>query len=145
MKRVPLVGSIAAAAMLVLLQGGPTPALARDFTIDGTLECGRDHGEQCATINNTVGIITTQMSGQRERIVVDVSWVRNKLRDFWQDCHIQYAVRDGLGPSLIVVSVDERHGEGTDNPGLSNGSRLVPRDTEPEKDRDEEGIPRFQE
>jgi hypothetical protein len=133
-------------ALVGLLQGSAGVALAKDFDIDGTLECGVPSGSVCKLIDDktggvdhfTVGIVTSSISGTPQRVVVDVSWVLDKLRGFKQDGHVQYSVRDGIGPYLQVFSVVQRRGEGTDNPGLSTASDTVPEsgNQEQEKERD---------
>ena len=133
MKRSQGAAVLGVLALVGLLQGSAGVALANDFDIDGVLDCGVPSGRACKLVDDktggvdhfTVGIVTSSVSGTPQRVVVDVSWVLDKLKDFKQDGHVQYSVRTDIGPYLQVFSVVQRRGEGTDNSGLSTASNTA--------------------
>src|SRR5215216_2453598 len=94
-------------------QATPSPALARDFQLTGTVDCGRSSGENCRfpdfITGPKVGFITSDISGHPQRVVLEGSWQRKELEDVEQDDFMRFTVRDDAGPGLIIVSVEERH------------------------------------
>ena len=108
-------------------QATPSPALAKDFQLTGTVDCGRTSGQNCQFpdffTGPKVGFITADISGHRQRVELDGSWQRKELEDVEQDDFMRFTVRDDAGPGLIIVSVEERHCRaGTFNQGTSTGS-----------------------
>jgi len=78
-------------AALTLLP--PSPALAKDFNIAGTVECGRRSGRSCV-IDNTVSIWTDDFGGKHQLVTIDISWIRKKLPGLDQDDAIDFEVRE---------------------------------------------------
>lgn len=109
------------------LQSAPSTALARDFELTGTVDCNQPSGDECRFpdffTGPQVGFITSDISGQPQRVVLNGSWQRKELEDVAQDDFMRFVVRDDAGPGLIIVSVAERHcRSGNFNPGESTGS-----------------------
>ena len=122
-RRIMLAGMLLGTA----LQAGSSPALARDFEVSGTVDCNRTSGENCKFpdffTGPQVGFITSDISGERQRIVLNGSWQRAELEDVEQDDFMRFVVRDDAGPGLTIVSVAERHcRSGHFNQGPSTGS-----------------------
>ena len=140
MRRFRATTILTAAALLALIQGSATVASAKEFDLTGTLDCGQRSGRKCQfadwSTGPTMGVLTKDMSGNLERVVVDASWVRDRLTDFDQDDFVWFTVRDDLGPNLKITSVVEHHGDGTDNQGLSNGNRVIPENGRTKKKED---------
>jgi hypothetical protein len=132
MKRLLRSAALGVIVLFTLGQSSSTVAQAKEFDITGTLDCGARSGRRCNfsdwATGPTMGVFTRDISGNLDRVVVDASWVRNKLTDFDQDDFVWFTVRDDLGRNLRVTSVVEHHcDDGTKNPGLSNGSHCFPR------------------
>lgn len=77
------------------------------------------------------------MSGNEELAYVFSGWVRRDLEhisSLKRDDHVHFVVQDGLGPYRFrAIQVIHDRGEGTDNQGLSTGSRRIPEKGKPEK------------
>lgn len=129
MKRTGFIMAVGALTLLGGQQLTAPVALAREFEIDGTLDCGLRSGRECAIANwNTqpmIAVITRDMAQQPQRVLIDISWIKNELDQFRQDGPVHLMVRDDLGPTLVADAVIRQVGTGTDNPGLSNGNRIV--------------------
>ncbi|MFN0070772.1 MAG: hypothetical protein ACKVVP_04695 [Chloroflexota bacterium] len=107
------------AALLLEL---PAAGWAKDFELTGTVDCGRRSGQRC-TIGDTLAIITEDLSGVKERVVVDVSWIQPiiRQREIDQDDTLCLEVGDRPDGGLRAIGfTDVCDGKGTDNPGLSN-------------------------
>jgi len=81
------------AGLLALGLLAPPPALAKEYNIAGTVDCGAKSGRSCS-IGNTVDLWTSDVSGSRQLVTVDVSWVRKHLRGLGQDDAIDLEVQD---------------------------------------------------
>ena len=57
-------------AALVLIPLTPTASWAKEFEIDGTIDCGVPSGQPCLPIKPAIGILTDQISGKMERVDV---------------------------------------------------------------------------
>jgi len=56
-----------------------TPAAtAKEFTIEGTVDCGKPNGKLCIPTGRKIGILTESVSGRRERVIVDISWMLDR-------------------------------------------------------------------
>jgi hypothetical protein len=53
-------------------------ATAKEFTIEGTVDCGKPTGKLCIPIGRKIGILTESVSGQRERVLVDLAWMLDR-------------------------------------------------------------------
>src|SRR5215217_5645918 len=73
-----------AAGVAALLFLPASPALAKDFNIAGTVECGKRSGRSCS-IDNTVSIRTDDFGGKHQLVTVDISWIRKRLPNLEQD------------------------------------------------------------
>src|SRR5215207_6236871 len=78
-------------AALTLLP--PSPALAKDFNIAGTVECGRRSGRSCV-IDNTVSIWTDDFGGKHQLVTIEISWIRKKLRDLEKEEATDFEARE---------------------------------------------------
>src|SRR5262249_54018345 len=123
---------LALTAMLATVPGSTAKVFAKDFDVTGTIDCGALSGRKCDFTDwdtgPVIGILTEDISGTRERVLVDASWVKKDLNDFDQDDFIWLTVRDGLGPNLQATGVVEHHCNdgrfslGIINQGRSNGN-----------------------
>lgn len=121
---------IGALALGTMFQAAPSTALAEEFDVTGTLECGQMSGRRCQfsdwSTGPAIGVITKDISGNTERVVLDASWVREDLSRFDQDDFVWFTVRDDTGPKYRITGVVEhRCNEGKYNLGLSTGSYCV--------------------
>src|SRR5690348_2385892 len=66
---------------------------AREFEIDGTADCGLKSGKHCS-IDNSLALFTDDVSGEKQRIEIDVRWVKAHLDKVDQDDHICLTVED---------------------------------------------------
>ena len=56
-----------------------TPAvMAKEFTIEGTVDCGKLTGKLCIPVGRKIGVLTQSLSGNRERVIVDISWMLDR-------------------------------------------------------------------
>ena len=101
--------------LLVMMEGSlvsmPAPAYAREFDITGTLDCGAVSGHKCTfsdwDTGPVIGVFTEDISGTRQRVLIDTSWVKKSMDDFGQDDFVWFTVWDGIGEHPVVVSVVE--------------------------------------
>lgn len=125
-----------------------TPAvLAKEFDVTGTLDCGIRSGRKCSfsdwATGPKIGVLTRDLSGNLERVVLDASWIRDDLTDFGQDDFVWFVVRDDAGPDLRAIAViehrcsDGRFAQGQVNQGRSNGERCFPEMEHRKKDKDD--------
>lgn len=120
--------------------GQPRPTLAegiREFDILGTLDCGVKSGRRCRIPNwetkPIIGIVTTDYGANKQRVGVDISDVKRFLDNFDQDDLVWVTVQDQPG-TLRATRILRYIGDGTDNQGLSTGSRKMPeKGREPKK------------
>jgi uncharacterized repeat protein (TIGR01451 family) len=102
--------------------------LAREFSLSGTVDCGRRSGLRCAIdAPYLLAVWTDDLSGRRERVIVDVSWIVRQLGGIDQDdliCLNVQAVGDG---TLQAVSTWTPCGppEPTRRPRLEKDQKLV--------------------
>ena len=64
--------------VIATLHSATPAATAKEFTIEGTVDCGKPNGKLCIPIGRKIGILTESVSGRRERIVVDPSWMLDR-------------------------------------------------------------------
>ena len=64
----------------------------KEFLIQGTVDCGRASGQRC-DLGDTVTVWTADVSGKRERVKIDVSWIAKQLDRYEQDDLICIDVR----------------------------------------------------
>ena len=112
-------------AALVLQE--PLVGLAKEFSLSGTVDCGRRSGQSCSFEGSEpmMAIHTRDISGVMERVVVDVSWIMPHLRErnIEQDDSICMDVENKPDGTLRAIAYTRLcGGEGTDNPGLSTQS-----------------------
>jgi hypothetical protein len=121
---------LVALGLTTFLQGAVQTTSAKEFDITGSVECGTRSGHRCqfpdfSTTGPKIGILTTDVSGNLDRIVVNGSWMRNELGGLDQDDYIWVTVRNE-GNDLQVISVKQhRCKAGTFNQGLSNQTNCV--------------------
>src|SRR5829696_4521330 len=84
---------LSAAGFAALLLLPASPALAKDFNIAGTVDCSQRSGRVCS-IDNTVKLWTDDISGTRQLVTVDISWIRKRLPNLEQDDAIDFEVRE---------------------------------------------------
>ena len=110
---------------------------AREFEIDGTADCGLKSGKHCS-VGSTLAIWTENYSGEKERVEVDVRWIKDDLDKIDQDDYVCLVVEDRDGGRLRGVGVSQtcKFDGGTINPGLSTGSKKV--SEQPKRDQDDD-------
>jgi uncharacterized repeat protein (TIGR01451 family) len=91
---------------LTLLSHGRALA-EKELLLVGTVDCGRASGARCA-IGTSIAIWTTDVSGYRERVVVDVAWVLNQLDAYDQDDLILVEVRIMPDGTLQAIGFGHR-------------------------------------
>ena len=110
----------------------PAAGLAKEFDVIGTVDCGIATGRRCS-LDDTLVLLTDSVTGEYERVAIDISWIKRKLPALDQDDEITLSVEllpNGTLKALSVISVKRR--EGTINQGASTGSKEV---TESRRDR----------
>ena len=123
---------VTAWALALLVGTQPNITHAKEFDVTGTLDCGVKSGSKCEyqdwEIGPRIGMLTRDISGNLDRVIVDAAWIRDDLSDFGQDDFVWFTVED-LGTSLQVTSVlqhrcmDGRLAQGSVNDGRSSGAR----------------------
>lgn len=123
----------AAAMLLWSMVPAPAAASAREFDLTGTLDCAKFSGHKCHFVDWATGpvlaVFTEDISGVRERHLIDVSWVRDDMEGFRQDDFVWFTVADLGGEFLQATGVVEyRCADGTvphgqANQGQSTGTR----------------------
>jgi hypothetical protein len=124
---------VTVAVSLMIAPGPATSVAAKEFDVTGTIDCGALSGRKCDFADwdtgPVIGVLTEDISGTRERVLIDASWVKSDLTDFDQDDFIWLTVRDGIGPNLQATGVVEHHctdgrfSLGIVNQGQSSGNR----------------------
>ena len=121
----------------------PTPGLAKEFDVVGTVDCGIPSGRHCE-LADTLVLLTDSVSGVNELVPIDISWIKRQLPALDQDDEITLCVEllpDGKLRATCVISAKRR--EGTINQGLSTGTVDVTesrRDRGLEQDRDDNAV-----
>src|SRR4051794_32865966 len=77
---------------------------AREFEIDGTADCGLKSGKHCS-IDSTLALWTENYSAEKERVEVDVKWIKDDLDKIDQDDYVCLVVEDRGGGRLRGVGV----------------------------------------
>ena len=79
-------------------------AAVREFSLSGTVDCGRRSGLRCAIdAPYLLAVWTEDLSGRRERVIVDVSWIVRQLDGIDQDDLICLTVRASGDATLQAV------------------------------------------
>jgi hypothetical protein len=110
---------------------------AREFEIDGTADCGLKSGKHCS-IDNSLALFTDDVSGEKQRVEIDVRWVKDRLDKVDQDDHVCLIVEDRGGGRLRATGYSQtcKFDDGTVNPGLSTGSQKV--SEQPDRNQDDD-------
>jgi hypothetical protein len=129
--------AIVSAVVVGLAQ--PTLALAKTFAITGTVDCGVKSGEQC-DIGDSLDVWTTDISGNLDKVAVDVSWIKEQLdEDEWdEEDRICLEVDDGTGKLQATGLILTCDLEGTDNPGRSTRSHTAKEQPKPKQEKDDD-------
>jgi len=80
----------------------------KELVIVGTVDCGRASGARC-DVGMSVAVWTTDVSGYRERVIVDLSWIQSQLDAYDQDDLIGIEVRlmpDGTLQAIGIAQPD---------------------------------------
>jgi uncharacterized repeat protein (TIGR01451 family) len=97
---------------------------AREFGLTGTVDCGLRSGQRCQLGSSLMmAVWTDDISGTRERVMVDVSWIVSQLDAYDQDDLVY----------LTVQTADDGHLQAV---GVSN-ERSAPKPTKRPADDDE--------
>lgn len=83
-------------------------ASAREFGVSGIVDCGLPSGRRCGA-SDTLVIRTRSLSGDLERVAVDISWIARQLPELDQDDEISLEVEttpDGALRALRVIEPD---------------------------------------
>lgn len=128
--------SLAVLLGLLIVVAGVGPGQAREIEIDGTADCGLRSGRECS-IDETLAVWTDDLSGNRERLEIDVRWIDDDdLDDIDQDDRVCMVVEDRGGTRLRALSMTKTcKFDGTINPGLSTGSKEI--SEQPDRDQDD--------
>ena len=119
----------------------PSVGFAKEFEIDGTVDCGTRSGRDCPPLGDTLYVYTDDVTGELARIAVDISWIRNQLPGLDQDDRIVLLVEDRPGGGLQAVGVVNSEGlSGTKNPGASTGSKEVAEQPKPKQEDDDKFV-----
>jgi hypothetical protein len=138
-----LSGGVARPAALALAETARM-ARAKEVDVVGTVDCGQRSGRPCES-QERLTVWTDSLSGQRERVSLDVRWVRASLPALDQDDEIAAVVDIRPDGTLQVLSLDaDAHHDGTVNVGASTGSQEVTegrhdRAADQDRDRSENG------
>ena len=122
----------------------PSPTLAKDVDVVGTVDCGVRSGRRCS-LDDTLVLLTDSLTGANKLVVIDIRWIKRKLPALDQDDEITLSVEllpDGTLRALGVVSAERR--DGTINQGMSTGSvevRESRRRRGEQQDRDQDANP----
>jgi hypothetical protein len=126
-------GLALAALFTATAWAAPSPALAKDFDVTGTLDCGAQSGRKCDFVDwdtgPTLAIFTEDISGDRLLFEIDASWIKDDLTDFGQDDFVWFVIRDDAGPMPVAIQVIEHHCNdgrialGQTNQGRATGQR----------------------
>ena len=104
---------LAVTGMLTASQASTVAVFAKEFDVTGTIDCGALSGRKCDFTDwdsgPVIGVLTEDISGTRERALIDTSWVKKDLTDFDQDDFVWFTVRDGIGPNLQATGIVEHH------------------------------------
>jgi hypothetical protein len=92
----------------VLLGAGHAYA-QKEFLIVGTVDCGLPSGRRCS-IDEVIRLWTSDVTGERARFVVDVSWVKNQLGTYDQDDAICIEVRAMPDGTLQALGISQTCG-----------------------------------
>src|SRR5262249_50234830 len=122
---------------IILLAAGQ--GQAREFEIDGTADCGLKSGKHC-DIDNNLALFTDDISGERQRVEIDIRWVKQHLAKIAQDDHVCLIVEDRSGGRLRATGYSQscKFDDGTINPGLSTGSKKVSEQPDHNQDNDDQ-------
>src|SRR4051794_15805184 len=73
--------TVVGTVLLGLAQIPVAPAQAKEFDVTGTIDCGVRSGTKCDftdwSTGPVIGVLTEDISGTRERVLIDASWVKN--------------------------------------------------------------------
>src|SRR3954464_10095426 len=109
------------ALSLAFLVGSAGPSQAKEYEVDGIVDCGRRSGQSC-DFDGVLYLRTEHVTGTTERIKIDVAWMQDTLPKLDQDERIVLLVEDVPGGGVRALSVSKVHEvDGTFNPGLSTG------------------------
>ena len=128
--------SLAVLFSLCIALVGVGQGQAKEFEIDGTVDCGLKSDRRC-DIDKVLALWTDDISGVRERVEIDVSWIKDSLDKIDQDDHVCVIVEDLHAKRLKAVGWSQAcKFEGTINPGLSTGSKKV--SEQPDRNQDDD-------
>jgi len=64
--------------VIATLHPATPTATAKEFTIDGTVDCGKPTDKLCIPVGRKIGVLTESISGNRQRVIVDISWMLDR-------------------------------------------------------------------
>jgi hypothetical protein len=79
-------------------------ALAKEYDVAGTVDCGVPSGRDCTT-RDTLDLWTDDVSGTRQLVTVNVSWIKSQLPKLDQDDPIDLEVRDQPDGTIQAIGV----------------------------------------
>jgi uncharacterized repeat protein (TIGR01451 family) len=92
-----------------LLESGRAYA-QKEFLIVGTVDCGVPSGRRCS-IDDVLRLWTSDVTGERARFVVDVSWVKSQLGSYDQDDGVCIEVRAMPDGTLQALGISQTCGK----------------------------------
>ena len=113
-------------SLVVTDMARPTPGLAKEFDVVGSVDCGIPSGRRC-DLDDTLVLLTDSVSGLHEMVAIDISWIKKKLPALDQDDEIELCVQTVPNEEKLratcVISAKKR--DGTTNQGSSTGTEQV--------------------
>jgi hypothetical protein len=76
----------------------------KEFLLQGTVDCGRSSGSRCE-LGDVVVVWTSDVTGTKQKVTIDVSWVQKQLGTYAQDGLICLDVRLMQDGTLQAIGV----------------------------------------
>jgi hypothetical protein len=135
MARDPVLRVVLSIALgLAFLFGNAGLSQAKEYEVDGIVDCGRRSGQRC-DFDGVLYLRTEHVTGTTERIKIDIKWMEDELPKLDQDDRIILLVEDVPRGGIRALSVSKVHEvDGTFNPGLTTGSRRYPEQPKPKQE-----------
>jgi len=96
--------TIGALVLVAMLFVSERAYAQKEFLIVGTVDCGLPSGRRC-TIDDVLRLWTSDVTGERARFTVDVSWVKNQLAGYDQDDAVCVEVRAMPDGTLQAIGI----------------------------------------
>jgi hypothetical protein len=116
-----------APALFVIVLAWPSAASAKEFDIEGTIDCNQPSGKTCLPLGLQIGVLTESISGRRETVQVSLAWVvEAKLKKLGKADLL--TLDPQVSRAMVFGQLQEVKGRiqelGLDNPGRLTGDDL---------------------